>query len=166
MLVGKPPVIVAKLRQGNYFGEALIISKPRAATIQANTFCDLFTLTRAALVEVLEYYPETSKQMHALVAKRLEEDRAKERQAELVNKYGKRFLELLETRKQVKRLTRLRSFRSPSRLSRANSSRRRQTWSAGASPSAESAAAARAPAPALARRRDATITEVGRRCCA
>ena len=35
VLVGTPPVIVAKLRQGNFFGEALIVSKPRAATVQA-----------------------------------------------------------------------------------------------------------------------------------
>ena len=64
VLLGNPPVIVAKLRDGNYFGEALLINKPRSNTIQAHTFCDLFSLTRAALEEVLEYYPEVSRPLH------------------------------------------------------------------------------------------------------
>ena len=110
VLVGKPPVIVAKLRQGNYFGEALIVNKPRAATVQASTFCDLFTLTRRALTEVLAYYPETAQKMHQLVAKRLEEDRAKERQAELVHKYGKKWVELLHTKQKREAMRRKQSF--------------------------------------------------------
>ena len=36
-----------------------------------------------ALEEVLEYYPEVSRSLHALVEQRLGEDRKKERQAEL-----------------------------------------------------------------------------------
>ena len=100
VLVGSPPVIVARLRQGNYFGEALTEAKPRAATIQARTFCDLFVLTQRALTEVLPYYPETEAKMHELVAKKLEEDRLKERQAKLTNTYGQRFIQLLRRRQQ------------------------------------------------------------------
>ena len=95
VMVGNPPVIVAKLRQGNYFGEALLIRKPRSNSIQANTFCDLFALTRDALEEVLDYYPETARTLHALATRRVEEDRRKERQAELVSKYGQKWLQLL-----------------------------------------------------------------------
>ena len=98
ILFGSPPVIVAKLRQGNYFGEALLSAQPCASTIQARTFCDLFTLTRRALIEVLTYYPETAKKMHELVAKRLEEDRIKEREAKLMNKYGQKCVQLLRKR--------------------------------------------------------------------
>ena len=109
VLVGSPPVIVAKLRQGNYFGEALIVNKPRAATVQASTFCDLFMLTRRALTEVLAYYPETAQKMNQLVADRLEEDRAKERQAELVHRYGKKLVELLRTRQKREAMRRKQS---------------------------------------------------------
>ena len=104
VLFGSPPVIVAKLRQGNYFGEALLSAKPCASTIQARTFCDLFTLTRRALMEVLTYYPETEKKMHELVAKRLEEDRIKGKEAMLMHKYGQKCVEL--PRKRQDRLAR------------------------------------------------------------
>ena len=43
---------VATLSQGTYFGEGLLISQPRSNTVQASTFCDLFSLTRSALEEV------------------------------------------------------------------------------------------------------------------
>jgi voltage-gated potassium channel len=92
---GSPPVIVGKLRQGDYFGEALLSAKPCASTIQARTFCDLFTLARRALVEVLTYYPETEKKMHELVAKRLEEDRLKGKEAMLMSKYGQKWVQQL-----------------------------------------------------------------------
>lgn len=92
VLFGDPPVIVGKLRQGNYFGEALLSAKPCASTIQARTFCDLFTLARRALVEVLTYYPEIEKKMQELVAKRLEEDRVKGKEAMLVSKYGQKWV--------------------------------------------------------------------------
>ena len=95
ILFGSPPVIVGKLRQGNYFGEGLLSAKPCASTIQARTFCDLFTLARRALVEVLTYYPETEKKMHELVAKRLEEDRLKGKEAMLMSKYGQKWVQQL-----------------------------------------------------------------------
>ena len=140
VLVGSPPVIVAKLRQGSYFGEGLIVSKPRTATVQARTFCDLFTLTRRALNEVLVYCaprvppplapratrtatrtqpvlrgpvrrrPETAAKMHELVAQRLEQDRAKERQASLVRKYGGKWIEALRQRQTRLALKRKQSF--------------------------------------------------------
>lgn len=111
ILFGSPPVIVAKLRQGNYFGEALLSEKPCASTIQARTFCDLFTLTRRALVEVLAYYPETEKKMHELVAKRLEEDRLKGKEAMLMSKYGQKWVQQLRNVQYRK----VHESRSPSR---------------------------------------------------
>ena len=123
VLFGDPPVIVGKLRQGNYFGEALLSAKPCASTIQARTFCDLFTLARRALVEVLTYYPETEKKMQELVAKRLEEDRVKGKEAMLVSKYGQKWVAQLRKVQDRK----LYASRSPSPvrkpgLSRASSS--------------------------------------------
>ena len=123
VLFGDPPVIVGKLRQGNYFGEALLSAKPCASTIQARTFCDLFTLARRALMEVLTYYPETEKKMQELVAKRLEEDRVKGKEAMLVSKYGQKWVAQLRKVQDRK----LYASRSPSPvrkpgLSRASSS--------------------------------------------
>eukprot|EP00962_Isochrysis_galbana_P046106 scaffold18426_cov101-Isochrysis_galbana.AAC.1 len=92
VLVGRAALKVAKLRQGDYFGEGLLINRPRTNAVRASTFCDLFTLTRAALEEVLPYYPQTTDTLRALVHERLEVDRRKGREAELSNKYGRRFL--------------------------------------------------------------------------
>lgn len=92
VLVSNPPVIVAKLRQGNYFGEAVLVQQPRYNTVQASTFCDLFSLTKLALTEVLAYYPEVELRLREIVRKRVAEDQRKEREAQLINKFGKRWI--------------------------------------------------------------------------
>lgn len=92
VLVGQPPVRVAKLRHGDYFGEGLLISKPRGNTVQATTFCDLFSLTRTALAEILPYYPDTTATLRELVRERIDQDLRKGREAELLHKYGRRWL--------------------------------------------------------------------------
>jgi CRP-like cAMP-binding protein len=94
VLVGSDAIKVATLRQDDYFGEGLLINRPRTSAVRTATFCDLFTLTRAALEEVLPYYPQTTDALRALVNDRLELDRRKGREAELSNKFGRRFLRL------------------------------------------------------------------------
>ena len=52
-------VIYAVFTSGSFFGEfALLFSQRRTATIKANTYCDLFTLSQEDLHSVLNDFPE------------------------------------------------------------------------------------------------------------
>lgn len=52
---------VAKLGSGKFFGEmAVMFGQQRMASIKANTYCDLFMLTKADFEEVMEEYPRES----------------------------------------------------------------------------------------------------------
>ena len=52
-------VIYAVFTSGAFFGEfALLFSQKRTATIKANTYCDLFTLSQEDLNSVLNDFPE------------------------------------------------------------------------------------------------------------
>jgi len=119
VLVGKDALKVAKLRQGDYFGEGLLINRPRTNSVRAATFCDLFTLTRNVLEEVLPYYPQTAETFRRLVYERVEEDLKKERQAWLTNKYGKRLISYLISKSSCgERLPLSPQFRSKGALGR------------------------------------------------
>ena len=51
-------VLLVELSSGDFFGEsALLNSKPSTANYIAQTFCDVFTLSRHNFEQVIEYYP-------------------------------------------------------------------------------------------------------------
>ena len=51
--------LLASLKEGSFFGEtALLTSKPRSAAAQAESYCDLFVLSRQAFEAVLARHPQ------------------------------------------------------------------------------------------------------------
>lgn len=66
---GETPV--AQLDEGNFFGEIALIERvPRGADVRATGYCDLYTLSREALDEVIENYPAFGEHIRAMAAQR------------------------------------------------------------------------------------------------
>eukprot|EP01135_Chromosphaera_perkinsii_P007543 Nk52_evm27s913 gene=Nk52_evmTU27s913 len=56
--------IYAVLSEGSYFGEvAILLKERRTASVRAKTFCDLFSLSKQDLFEVISDYPEQAAKM-------------------------------------------------------------------------------------------------------
>lgn len=62
---------IATLTEGSFFGEIALMEKiPRGADVRASTYCDLYTLSRAALEHVITQYPEFGEHVRKLAAVR------------------------------------------------------------------------------------------------
>ncbi|WIA23100.1 hypothetical protein OEZ86_010005 [Tetradesmus obliquus] len=56
------------LRPGEYFGElSCLLGEARNATVVASTYCELYSLSRADLEEVLQQWPELAEEFEAMV---------------------------------------------------------------------------------------------------
>ena len=65
--------IFSTLKDGDFFGEiALVLNKPRSASVRAKTYCDLYRLDRELFERVLSHYPDVASKIR---------DRAMERQS-------------------------------------------------------------------------------------
>ena len=68
---GKETEEVAKLGEGEYFGEmSLLANEPRAATVVAHTECQLLEIDKDALKPVFDKYPELMETMARIVTER------------------------------------------------------------------------------------------------
>jgi len=63
--------VLATLGPGSYFGEmALLSSEPRNASVRAREYCEMYTLEKGALAELLEHHPEVADKVRALASER------------------------------------------------------------------------------------------------
>jgi hypothetical protein len=70
-VIGKDGRQVAVLRKGDVFGEmALVLNKPRTATVRATGYCDLYRLQKAAFDDILARYPEFAAHVRLLTRQR------------------------------------------------------------------------------------------------
>ena len=61
----------AVLRKGDAFGEmALVLNKPRSATVRAIGWCDLYRLDKSAFDDIIGRYPEFAEHFQALAKQR------------------------------------------------------------------------------------------------
>jgi len=68
--------LLMTLKSGDYFGEiAIILDKPRSATVIAKTYCDLYTLSKSAYEKVVVKFPAISKQIKKQVKLRKKRDK-------------------------------------------------------------------------------------------
>ena len=68
----------AVLGKGDAFGEmALVLDRPRNATVRAMTYCDLYQLDKGIFGEILTRHPEFSDYLQELVDKRDADNRAR-----------------------------------------------------------------------------------------
>lgn len=66
---GKTPV--ATLTEGNFFGEIALLERcPRGADVKATGYCDLYTLDKSALDEVIRLYPDFGHHIREMAEKR------------------------------------------------------------------------------------------------
>lgn len=62
VVVGDQENRVNEMKQGDYFGEASLLSGlPRSASVIASTYCKLYKLSHERLNSVLEIFPDTAK---------------------------------------------------------------------------------------------------------
>lgn len=62
---------VATLADGSFFGEiALLERAPRTADVRATTYCDLYTLEKSSLDDVIGQYPEFGLHIRTMAARR------------------------------------------------------------------------------------------------
>ena len=62
---------VATLTEGNFFGEiALLEQVPRSADVRSVTYCDLYTLEKTALDDVIEKYPDFGRHIKTMAEQR------------------------------------------------------------------------------------------------
>jgi voltage-gated potassium channel len=65
--------VVAVLNEGDFFGEmALLLSRPRVATVRAVGYCDLYSLEKAAFDRILASYPKFAAHIEAMAKEREE----------------------------------------------------------------------------------------------
>lgn len=70
-VLGKDGRSMAVLRGGDVFGEmALVLNKPRTATVRSRGYCDLYKLEKATFDDILARYPEFAAHVRALTRKR------------------------------------------------------------------------------------------------
>ena len=63
--------ILSTMTNGDCFGEiALFRHKPRTASIMAETYCDIYSLSKSAFDEVVQYYPYFAKKIEEMVNSR------------------------------------------------------------------------------------------------
>ena len=61
----------ATMTSGDFFGEiALFLHKPRTASVLAETYCDIYSLSQSAFEEVVERYPYFRKKIEEIVKSR------------------------------------------------------------------------------------------------
>lgn len=73
-------LVVATLTDGNFFGEmALLTSQPRANTVRALDYCNLYTLDRERFERVLENFPEFAARVEEIAAARRAEAAGRDR---------------------------------------------------------------------------------------
>ncbi|KAF7258585.1 hypothetical protein EG68_04037 [Paragonimus skrjabini miyazakii] len=71
-IITKSGIIATRLSDGCYFGEiCLLTNARRVATVQAETYCTLYSLDQKNFYEVLENYPEMRYSMEKVAAERL-----------------------------------------------------------------------------------------------
>ena len=59
VFAGDPPACVYRIHPGDYFGElALLLDVPRTITVKAVSFCEVYVLERAQLIETLRIFPD------------------------------------------------------------------------------------------------------------
>ncbi len=64
--------VFATLTAGNFVGEmALVLDQPRAASVRAVEYCDLFLLEKDAFVRVMARFPEFAEHIKAMASERL-----------------------------------------------------------------------------------------------
>ncbi|KAG9412709.1 hypothetical protein AC1031_015611 [Aphanomyces cochlioides] len=67
-------VKVNEISDGSYFGErSLFSSKPRTATIQAKTFCTLYTLSLSHMQSVFKWHPEWKEKVMEIIQRHFHE---------------------------------------------------------------------------------------------
>ena len=72
VLTGDERKILNTLSDGDFFGElALFRNEIRMATVQAVTYCDIYTLNKEVFEHVLNNYPEISSHIRKIAAERL-----------------------------------------------------------------------------------------------
>lgn len=70
-VVIKDKGVVATLREGQFFGEtALLQEVVRNADVNAQTYCDLYKLSKESFLDVIKKYPELLKNMENILKKR------------------------------------------------------------------------------------------------
>jgi voltage-gated potassium channel len=63
--------VVATLSDGDFFGEmALLSSRPRANTVRATDYCNLYALGRDTFDQVLEAFPDFAEQVRSIAERR------------------------------------------------------------------------------------------------
>lgn len=66
--------VIATLSDGDFFGEmALLTRQPRANTVVAVDYCNLYTLERKKFDQVLEEFPEIAAEVHRVAERRRSE---------------------------------------------------------------------------------------------
>ncbi|CAH1797199.1 unnamed protein product, partial [Owenia fusiformis] len=64
--------VATSLSDGSYFGEiCLLTNAKRVASVRAETYCNLFSLSKEHFAEVLESYPVMRRTMESVAAQRL-----------------------------------------------------------------------------------------------
>ena len=59
--------LIGYLHGGDYFSEySCLLGEPRTATVVASTFCELYSLTRADLEQVLQQWPKLAAEFESL----------------------------------------------------------------------------------------------------
>ncbi|MDO8549988.1 MAG: cyclic nucleotide-binding domain-containing protein, partial [Ignavibacteria bacterium] len=72
VLTGDESKVLNTLSDGDFFGElALFRNEIRMATVQAITYCDIYTLNKEVFEHVLNNYPEISSHIRKIAEKRL-----------------------------------------------------------------------------------------------
>ena len=72
-VLSKENELIAELRDGDFFGEiALFRRKARTASLQADTYCDLYVLSKTAFDLVAKQYPHFANQIEQTVTQREE----------------------------------------------------------------------------------------------
>ncbi|GAA49279.1 potassium/sodium hyperpolarization-activated cyclic nucleotide-gated channel 4, partial [Clonorchis sinensis] len=72
-IITKSGTIVTRLTDGCYFGEiCLLTNAKRVATVQADTYCTLYSLEQKHFYEVLENFPSMRQTMEKVAAERLQ----------------------------------------------------------------------------------------------
>lgn len=62
---------LSRLSDGDFFGEiALFLHKPRTASIRAESYCDLYSLSQSAFEEVIKRYPYFAEKIEEMVKSR------------------------------------------------------------------------------------------------
>jgi hypothetical protein len=71
VLAEKGRTVLASLGEGDFFGEmALLLQQPRTASVQADSYCDLYRLDKSSFVEVVGKHPEFAEHVQTMTEAR------------------------------------------------------------------------------------------------